>query len=1651
MGQILPNSAQIGLNLNAITGEIQSGQLTYALNAQVSGVEGNAVVYQNEQANEFCFVIPSGFKVIGTHQILEIETVIYWLVNPSTGASEIGKVVNNSCIYQTVINAPCLNFSLNFPILKAVHKITNCTIEVYWTDGLNPRRYIDLNNLPFKQVIQGTNTDPCNIVTTSEIDCNKLNVQPNFSIPLIDYVVVASEGNTTAGTYQFAFQYANALGDALTSYFSVTDPIPINDPFKVTPDFNYLTGKSIQIQVSDIDTTGIYKYFNIAVIKTINNISSVDLVGTFQIEGATQKILYTGQSKAGITLAIADIFEKFPTYDVAQDLTTVQDVLVWDGLTASERTSYQKIANQIHLQWVSWRIPPTRNGFKDEINAAKYRGYMRDEVYAFDMVVILTNGYQSDRMPIPGRLPVASDLTPVSNEDAQFDNSVCDTAGGVSKPRWQVYNTASVIDYEPQFKANSNDPCYEGPYQFGEFSYWESSETYPCNEEVWGDLAGKPIRHHKFPDSSVTHHYDSAGNIYPLGIKVDILAIYNLFQASTDLTQEQKNRIAAIKIIRGNRANAKSVVAKGLLYNVGLYSKDNSNYFYPNYPYNDLRADPFILKESNSSTGATILSQFTDVSSEPNTETTLYDNSIPAGTFANNNDVVTLQYTGRFGSPTNTPSKYIRIYLQNINIASFSNINANSQNTWTLTSTITRTGGTIVSVNSKLVIQGTTSTTLTDIRGVVSGFTFINALDVRLTGETVTIPPPNFSPSLAGDVVASSVTISYKAASQSTTTQLEGFVTPDSKNRFTFHSPDTAFYQPFLGTFLKLESVEWGSTKSHFVQVKDHAKYRFPSLGSYLTSLGVGVAVGFLSGTYGLSNNVFNGAAAFTAFSTFNDIIFRLLPKRNFAYQYNSLGNYNNPVIVPNDTGNKIRRLDIASYLIPGVQGVGDIYTVNNYQREGSVYLRTIDVLPFPDTISGVPVDNSRYTLGQVGCNNDFQVRNISSYYGSIKTPYPDQYGQIYSYDTVDTGYQFLLDLKQAFSGTRYLDVFGGDTFINKFAFKRKIPFFVDNRVGFPDEADVFYDELGNIGFPQYWFSTDVTQGDGGFFNIGSLFGVKVNNFDCKESHFFYNAGKIYLFAYGIVDFYVESGVNVDYRQAYNNKEGDYYPHVSGDVPDDWFQEVNVPINFDNTYTYNKTYSKQNIENLFTTLPIDFIPNQQCQQVFPNKAIYSDPQIDIINYRINNWLIYRPVSFFDFPLNYGKLVSLEGIENRAVLARFENKSMIYNALLTIETSNPQAAYIGNSTLFRSSPPIDFAETDLGYAGTQNKFFIRTEFGNISIDAKRGDVLVMGGQKAVNLSEAGLEQFFDNNLPFQLKEAFPTYNTDNHFKGVGLHGVFDDKYHRLIITKLDYKPLVSGITYDSTTDTFTLNGQVIQLTDTTKFANVSFTLSYWFSSKTWISFHSYLPNFYVGANNRFYSGRNDIGSVWRHNTSVNVFNTFYGNVEPYIIEYPFNYKAQDQIIQAVKDYTKANVITDLQSFVQTDDRFFNKAIVYNDQQNSGVLNLIHKVPNNMAFYLGYPKYNADSKDILFVKSDNFYNYNMFWDVVKDKTQPIWLQSSVSLSQDKILNVANIDYTNRSFKKYQIRAKDCKIRHILDNRGDTRLTSQFILTENAISYK
>jgi hypothetical protein len=1484
------NNATLGLNMDQTLNQIKSGTLTYALNAALENFDASSVNYQNEQGNELCVSFPQGFILIGNHFIAEQNKHIFYITNPNTADSEIGYMDNNDCIYHTLVNAKCLNFNINHPIHKTVHKITNCTTEIYWTDGYNPRRYLNINDVPY---LLASGTDLCDPRYTNELDCNQLKIQPNFSIPELTIADVISGGEIEAGVVQFAIQYSDAAGNSFTSYYSVTNPTPIADPFLTTINYNYNVGKSVVIDITGLDTTGQYQYYNLAVIKTVNGITSVELVGTYFIENSYDQIIYSGQNVDNIRLTIADIFEKYPYYDIAQDLTAVQDVLVWDNLTTIDRLNYQSIASQITLNWQTYRIPNDEN-YSDELNATNLRGYLRDEVYAFEIVFLLKNGKQTDGFHIPGRMMNNNETSQPPVPDTNPDFIGEPDPGTNTSPYWKIYNTASVIG-----PATGPSIGNATPHEYGEMAYWESAEEYPCNVDVWGDLAGQPIRHHKFPDVLVSPIHENPAYIYsgtkvvpvmqndavyPIGVRVDVGQISTLI-ANSSLTAEQKDDIIAFKIVRGDRGTNKSIIAKGILRNIGSYKREEQTFYYPNYPYNDLNADPFLNENNNafnqiSEPWLIINNSASEARYEwkdPNTDQTAVG-TIAAGQtleFCSTSRPTILTGTATVG-PANFDSWFIS------GCRGCRGWRATWADPFTSDNSSYASRDVFLDGNSNVFGGGcSTDRAITSVGGNVGEDCDNPWYDPCKCNPSKSLEPATTQPLGVVNFGSSRrSTLSCKGESP-----LPAFTAGPLNYRQIFNSPETSFGQPFLGDILKLENVMFGAGRAHFVKVKSNAKYKLLTEEAQRDALASSESLGAIT-------DPFNAGAMFAAYQSYLTIYVNGITRKNYAYSFNSIANYDYFGDIDNGLGIKQRTIDFARYLIPGVQSVGEPggINVNNYERESSVYIKTIDdregnpVTSFlfpsdtPSLVLGgssIITDKSRFTIGSSGaCNAPGKEQYISvvSYYASMKNSFVNQWGQIYSYVTIDTGFQKNIDVASSEIAT----VFGGDTFISRFTFKTKLPFFIDNRVNAPDDSDIFYDEIGNIAYPKYWHSArsilkDYTVNGRVMSNIISY---KAHNFDCPNhpeltvppnagsNRTFYD-GYFYLFSYGIPNFYCETSYNLDLRQAFNNREGDFWPHVSTGIPDDWVQEDYVSIANDNTYTYNVTFSKQNKENTFTHLPADWA-DQFCYTYYPFRAIYSDSQVVDADNKVNNWLTYRALSYFDFPQNYGNLTSLDGIQNRAILARFDNKTFMYNNLLTIDTSNPQAAYVGNPNMF-SAPPIDFAETDLGYVGSQNKFLLKIPQGQITIDAKRGQIFLISGTLAVDLSAfgSGMNRFFTDHLAFEILRYFPKVNTDNAFTGVGLHGVYDSKFDRVIITKLDYIPIDNDVKYDEVLQQYyvediingiTLRTQVY-LTDPDYFCNKSWTISFNFNTKSWVSFHTYLPNFYIGENNFFYSGIN----------------------------------------------------------------------------------------------------------------------------------------------------------------------------------------------------
>lgn len=1643
------SQAIYGLSLDSVQWQNKPGTLTYALNCNLQTKDGFSITYGNEYSNFLCVEFPEGYKVIGKHYIPERDEIIFALVKPGDRKSEIGRVkhyncngyeVNNTekecktcykgkklisevittdacCEYETIINQDCLEFdeTMSHPV-RMTHKLTNCGYRLYFTDNNLNLKYLDLDDTVQK--------DSCGNELT--FDCDRIKIFKDFCSPKIVPSEISGGGSLPAGMYQALIAYTDKHGQEYSDYFEATNPVAIFDR-TITTQTDYITNKSIRFDITH--NTDIFDYFKVVIIKTVNEIPEYIEAGVYRI-GITS-VLYTNNDPALPRTSLAKIRIGKPVYNKANFIAESSDHLLLADLEGDPDYNFQPFANNMKLFWETVSMPNDKNNsYANGIIVSMFKGYMRDEVYPFGIRFKLKNGKKTKAYHIPNYEAYSFQLTPVANDDVRPDEDCDDVPSFL--PRWKVYNTASNLGSSEVSGETYPDKqvCDVRRFQKGEFAYWESTETYPCDERIWGDLAGKPIRHHKFPDSLVTHIHDCFDNendvnrptklplqtikdsqydinhksfIYPIGVRLDEntfnywIANTRIFDPQTqDYTIPMTDLICGFELVRGNRVGHKSVHAKGLLYDVAKCTEfDGPNktkeYFFPNYPYNDLRPDVY-------------LSNNRDIYNSPDPNDTKEESvrlhGFPTNPVTSGEDDFR-RFT--FHSPdTHFQRSMIGTHLK------------------LETEEFGMQEGHFPSVESHPRYKFLTKfdSTLSALIGTFSGLKIESGLETQATLTA----SENRTGKISFDYA------DFTAAATQTYKIIEDIV---PRTNFAYMYASRGVYNNYVG-----------------VPNDQGKKIRSIEIGRYLSPDNQNI---------GDTNTIYN-------FQRESSVYFRV----NKAYKKSVSGSVG-PFLYDRDDYSR--------------------FTLGNNSLDNSWCRK-------PDKING---------------------SRIRSWYASMKSVVPDQYGTIENIDYVTTGYSVTLDENNQYKPTYYPafggDIFINRFSLKRkmpFFTQNMVgrpddtPFDYDlvPNVGFPNYyIDTSPDELAlkeivdgtTVGLAAVAlgaFAASIALPGGGIAaSIAALTStaatsaaaarifmkmmatmVPKNNLDCdttpanldfnsltdvagtfSNATLLYQSGKFYLSSYGIPSFFVESDINVDMRHATNDKEHNFYPNVGTGIPDSWLQEKNVPILHDNSYNYNATYSIQNNKEYIESFNnYDF--NKLCQSDFPNRVIYSDKSSNEENF--DNWLKFGANNYFDFDKSLGKIVSIDSLENNKILVRFENSVQIFNTRITLQSNSPYEIAVSNSGLF-AQEPIEFSKTNTGHGGSQHMAFEKTPVGYFWVDAKRGEVFRF--KEGLDEISRTNYNWFKEHLPFKILNDFPTINIDNAYKQVGLSLCWDERYERLFLTKLDYELLpeykgriemVEGenfILYDSDTPT------QVQLTDARYFSNRSFTISWSPRINNWVSFHSFLPNYYVSLPTHFISGTQT--SIWNHNLSSLSYQTYYGTLYPYILEFPISNVPQREMIKSVTvntDILKYLNETDYYSMNSLNDEnynvFFNKAIIYNKEQCSGVLNLIETPINNSFLRAQYPIHNPDSISILYSKTNKVYSFNTFYDITRnhENQQPIftndWDQLQNEYPIDKVINIDSTLYANLAKKVPLISNQTC-VRLIQDQYSRYKFINNF----------
>lgn len=322
----------------------------------------------------------------------------------------------------------------------------------------------------------------------------------------------------------------------------------------------------------------------------------------------------------------------------------------------------------------------------------------------------------------------------------------------------------------------------------------------------------------------------------------------------------------------------------------------------------------------------------------------------------------------------------------------------------------------------------------------------------------------------------------------------------------------------------------------------------------------------------------------------------------------------------------------------------------------------------------------------------------------------------------------------------------------------------------------------------------------------------------------------------------------------------------------------------------------------------------------------------------DNYLRFSPTNFTDISTATTPITSAN-IVGETIVVRTQNSTFVNSVRESQLDLKDQQVVLNPSGLFNLSF-VELNRNEIGFVGQQDILFEEeTEHGLVWGDKERGKIILY----KTGIEEISREYVFDL---FKDKTALPIMS-------------YDPKYERLLIT---YK------------------------------REFSYTISYSFRLKKWVSFHSYIPNHYFYNSNTLFTLYNNV--LWSHNNSKL---EFYNNVYPFAVE--------EVIVTGDKtELYGFKVLMDIRD--KTLDLTDTYVEVFNNFTSTGFLKAMED-NNGIDIY-----FNKEKNILHYNRQENYFLFNTLENLLEDNKNPSQLIKSplfYSLDQGFIDRIsANIDY-------------------------------------------
>jgi hypothetical protein len=574
-------------------------------------------------------------------------------------------------------------------------------------------------------------------------------------------------------------------------------------------------------------------------------------------------------------------------------------------------------------------------------------------------------------------------------------------------------------------------------------------------------------------------------------------------------------------------------------------------------------------------------------------------------------------------------------------------------------------------------------------------------------------------------------------------------------------------------------------------------------------------------------------------------------------------------------------------------------------------------------------------------------------------------------------------------------------------------------------------------------------------------------------------------------------------------------------------------------YDINKDYFRRNKQKQYEHLGLEYDCCSDCVEQFPTRVIYSEQSFQ--EELTDNFSIFLPQNYRDIEGETGRIVDMFRIQTNLYIHTEEalwHLPQNYQERVTGDV----VSFIGTGGYF-DTPPRKIVDASDSSAGTYHKWGkTKTKNGVLFPCHREKKWYLFNGQELQPISDTQMTSVFRENMNFLIEEDYFNVNkvqypySDNPSSpaGTGYISVYDSKKERFIITKKDFKitnlpstdyflcqsgssytlfnnyqatidaEIADGAVYlgiencrmkfkgpqtvetietrysktpvlmsagvykinlcksDASFDesccdctapdiTYTVTvshtESVIYYVDGVPFVpvvlNNSYTMSYSLKFGHWVSWHTYLPSFYMFVQDKFYSWRQGGTHLWRHN-KIGEYQRFYGDaIAPFIVEYVDN---NDPLLSKITDgilfQTEATTYdAGTKEFIDA-EYTFNQILLYNTRQISGWLSLQPKT--QVPLYLNNQLKNITGT-IIIDRNERDWTINDFRDFSSNNVTRLFNKDLASLQGayfiDKVINPAIIDVNKPWYQLESFRDKFLVVRLLFNTFANVKLIFNF----------